>query len=401
MSTDDLQNTIDWLLTPAAIRERCGKIFALAEADELEHFALDLSRLDTTADFVLEVTRHAYPDLEIPYHSRWRHFSAGGVDRWKQLTEQHTKLSGAELARAGIDLVVVSVLLDAGAGDDWSWFEKETDQIYKRSEGLAVASFRAFAAGAFSADPLDAPLRADTEVLKHYSENRLAEIFQITSDNPLAGLQGRTALLQRLGQTVQTQRVGDLLDSLTARADDGQLPAAAILEEVLRAFNSIWPGATLLGERSLGDVWPHSAIGGDGLVPFHKLSQWLSYSLVESLEQSGLQITALDALTGLPEYRNGGLFIDMGVLRPKRDELLTVAQDAGSEAIVEWRALTVILLDQLADRIRTQLGMTPAQLPLARVLEGGSWSAGRRIAKRLRPDTGGPPVRLESTGTVF
>jgi hypothetical protein len=49
-------------------------------------------------------------------------------------------------------------------------------------------------------------------------------------------------------------------------------------------------------------------------VPFHKLSQWLAYSLVEVFEEAGVPVHGLDELTGLPEYRNGGLFLDLGVL---------------------------------------------------------------------------------------
>ena len=67
---------------------------------------------------------------------------------------------------------------------------------------------------------------------------------------------------------------------------------------------------------------------------------------------------------------------------------------------MEWRALTVALLDEIAPLVRGKLGLTAAQLPLAAVLEGGTWSAGRRIAKEKRAD-GGPPVRIISDGSVF
>jgi hypothetical protein len=70
------------------------------------------------------------------------------------------------------------------------------------------------------------------------------------------------------------------------------------------------------------------------------------------------------------------------------------------EAIVEWRAVTVITLDRIADLVRAQLGLTAAQFPLARVLEGGTWAAGRRIAAEKRAG-GGPPLNLVSDGTVF
>ena len=108
----------------------------------------------------------------------------------------------------------------------------------------------------------------------------------------------------------------------------------------------------------------------------------------------------MDALTGLPEYRNGGLFIDLDVLRPKHDAVWNDQHTVDSEVVVEWRALTVILLDKLAERIRAKLNLDSDALPLAKVLEGGSWSAGRRIARERRAN-GGPPLNLLIDGTVF
>jgi hypothetical protein len=137
-----------------------------------------------------------------------------------------------------------------------------------------------------------------------------------------------------------------------------------------------------------------------GLVPFHKLSQWLTYSLIEVFEDAGVAVAGIEALTGLPEYRNGGLFLDLGVLR-LRDRGLAEAELApGHAAVVEWRALTVALLDRIAPPLRARLGRDEAALPLSRLLEGGTWAAGRRIAAERRAD-GGPPLRILSDGTVF
>jgi hypothetical protein len=76
------------------------------------------------------------------------------------------------------------------------------------------------------------------------------------------------------------------------------------------------------------------------------------------------------------------------------------AHDVTSELVVEWRALTVALLDRLAEVIRARLKMDRARLPLAKILQGGTWAAGRLIAKRLRPD-GSPPLTVVGDGTVF
>jgi hypothetical protein len=403
------EEAIAWLRTPAAIRARCGLVLAAGERDRLSHFALDLGRLDPTAGYVIDTIRANYPDLAIPYHSRWRHFSTGGRDRAAAVG---AGLAPGELARTRIDLVVTSVLLDAGAGDAWRYREPATGETYARSEGLAVASLDLFRSGALSADP-KLPLRADAEALVRLDERTLGDAFQVSPDNPLVGLAGRCRLLNRLGEALCAKpeifganrpRIGGLFDHLARQAEDGRLPAPAILAAVLEGLGDIWPGRIELAGKNLGDVGRHPAAASDdltsGLVPFHKLSQWLAYSLIEPLEAAGIEVTGLDQLTALAEYRNGGLLIDMGVLRPKHDSVLGEAHTGGSEVVVEWRALTVALIDRLAARVRAKLDLTPAELPLAKVLEGGTWAAGRKIARELRPG-GGPPLRLVSDGTLF
>jgi hypothetical protein len=225
------------------------------------------------------------------------------------------------------------------------------------------------------------------------------------------GLEGRAALLRALGERVReaptlfgnTGTVGGLNDVLRARSRGGRLPAVSILELVLEALGPIWPPRTQLAGVELGDVWPHRAAGGAGLgaglVPFHKLSQWLSYSLMYPLQAAGIDVTDVDGLTGLAEYRNGGLFVDCGVIVPKHPGVVRDAHAAGSELVVEWRALTIALLDRLAVELRARLGLDAASLPLAKVLEGGTWAAGRRLAAELRQ--GAPPIVVESDGTLF
>jgi Protein of unknown function (DUF1688) len=154
----------------------------------------------------------------------------------------------------------------------------------------------------------------------------------------------------------------------------------------------------------LGDTWRHPAIkrkdATSGLVPLHKLSQWLAYSLIEPIRGAGLQVSEVDALTGLAEYRNGGLFVDFDVIVLRDPAQAAAPHHVGSELIVEWRGLTVALLDLIAPLVREKLGLTAANFPLACVLEGGSWAAGRKIAKQKRAD-GGPPLTVISDGTVF
>ncbi len=408
--TGGIDAAVAYLLTPAAIRERAHSLLRLAEQDALPHFIYRADRLPAAADYVLETIRANYPDLKIPFHSRWRHFSVGGVDRWQRLSTDLAGADAAERARIRFDLAVTSVLLDAGAGAAWRYAEPGGAE-YARSEGLAVASFQLFRAGAFSSDP-QRPWRADAAALAALDERVIADGFQVTAANPLLGLEGRAALMRRLGAALVASptlfgtpgRFGTLFDHLSRSAVGGAIPAGAILDCVLRGLGSIWPGRNVLGGVNLGDVWRHSLARGpdasDGYVPFHKLSQWLAYSLIEPVEEAGLRVVEIDALTGLAEYRNGGFVIDIGLIEPRDPGSGRQPLAAGAEPVVEWRALTVALLDRIAERVRENLAMTAETLPLAKVLEGGTWAAGRRIAAALRPG-GPPPLTIESDGTVF
>jgi hypothetical protein len=376
-----------YLRTPAAIRERAGQVLKYVEDGRSAWWQLDPNGLENAVQATLTVTRQRFPNpAAIPFHSRWRHFEAGGHDRWTKLAPRLASVPKEEVARRRIDLAVVSVLLDAGAGPDWSYREPDTGETYARSEGLGVASFHMFANGAFSRDAKTDPLRVDAERLAALTPMDIAAGFQVKAHNPLLGLEGRAGLLRKLGG-VGLARPGDLFDVV---ATGGEVKAASILAAVLEKLSPIWP-------NPMGDVWPHKAVG---LVPFHKLSQWLSYSLVEPIEGAGLKVVELDALTGLPEYRNGGLLVDAGALRPKQSSLLSKSFKPGDEAIVEWRALTVALLDRIGEHVRAHLGMAAERLPLLKVLEAGTWFAGRRLAAERRPG-GGPPINVESDGTVF
>ncbi len=414
--TTPAQRSVDaevaYLLSARAVRERANALFELGVRDALPTFRVDLGAMDGVVDFVHRVIAERYPSFDVPLHARFRHFEAGGVPRLPRLDAALAGASPTERALAKVDLVVASVLLDAGAGAAWRYVEPGTGLVLARSEGLAVASLDLFLGGALASDGR-AP-RADAAGLDALSGGALAAAFQVGPSNPIVGLEGRLALLRGLARAVRERAEARGGDGARARPSDAvralveQAPCAvtaeSLLGRVLDAFGSIWPGRIALRGTNLGDVWHHPALGPEGstaaLVPFHKLSQWLTYSLVEPLVEVGVAVTDLDGLTGLPEYRNGGLFVDLGVLVPRDTSVLTAAHEAGSPTIVEWRALTVALLDRVADALRGRLGLGRDVLPLAKVLEGGTWAAGRLAASERRPG-GTPPIALASDGTVF
>jgi hypothetical protein len=402
------------LFSTHTTRSRARILLDRARAGRSDHFTVQDEALPKVADLVAQTTRSRYPNLKIPYHSRWRHFEAGGVDRRAWLDE--IRFGASSDAVTLIDLVVVSVLLDAGAGPTWQYKEARTGQVHARSEGLGVASFHAFCGGLFSSDP-NHPLRVDAQALQRLSSMQLAQAFQVTDSNPLVGLDGRVKLLRRLGKALAEQpevfaspaRVGTLYGFMaragmqSSHSATKTIAAHDLLALLLKTLSRIWPSGSVFAAQAVGDCWPHSALGRsdttDGWIPFHKLSQWLTYSLLEPFEWSGMRITGLEQLTGLPEYRNGGLLIDGGVLALRNAEAVKRSHHPSEEFIVEWRALTVALLDELAPLVRKKLTLSEADMPLACVLEGGTWATGRILAQNLRGGT--PPFPIDSDGTIF
>ena len=290
------------LLSAEAVRERCHELLAACERGALPHFVLVPERLAGVADYVADEVRRNYPSLDIPFHSRWRHFEPGGIDRISPLLAGS---DGPERARIRFDLAITSVLLDAGAGAAWRWTEPGTGLELARSEGLGVASLHLFASGALSSDPAH-PLRVDADGLSRVTAETVARAFQVDEANPLAGLAGRAALLRALGGALRASptwfgvapaRPGNLFDALTSNRTAVALGDA--LRAVLQGLGTIWPGRIAVEGVNLGDVWRHSALVRDdathGLVPFHKLSQWLTYSLVEPMLEAGVEVSGIDS----------------------------------------------------------------------------------------------------------
>jgi hypothetical protein len=215
-------------------------------------------------------------------------------------------------------------------------------------------------------------------------------------------------------------------------------------------LSSIWPASrTQIDGVSIGDAWECSdlpksppAQTWESIIPFHKLTQWLCYSIMVPMSKlMHIYFHGSELLTGLPEYRNGGLLIDMGLLSLKQADMERGIQafkqnaqikgqpnmevvplfSTDDDVIVEWRAATVGFLDELLEEVNKQLGLTGSeeQLSLAQMLEAGSWKVcqtsspffgysffnisqgGREIAEVSRPNTKEPPIMILSDGTVF
>lgn len=414
MNAEQLEILV-YLRSCQAIREQSNYLFELACQEKLQNFQIDLTLLEKTADFVLDVINEHYPDGVIPFHSRWRHLEAVNQDKMKSFNQSLSSLSSLERTQVKFDLIIVSVLLDAGAGSQWCYEDQETGKIYQRSEGLALGSWQMFCQGIFSNNP-DFPYQVNAHALRSLTVETLSHGLQVSHTNPLLGLEERVKLLQNLGQVLEelplffgggdNPRPGALVQHFLATRFSGltTISAPEILSTLVKVFGNIWlEGTTIYGVK-LGDVWSHPALEQSPrkipYIPFHKLSLWLTYSLLEPLEEMGLTVVDLEELPGLAEYRNGGLCLDLGLIKVRDPLILTSPHELDSEVIIEWRALTIILLEKIAETLRQKLGKNSQELPLTKILQGGTWSGGRKIALQLRKE-GIPPLQITRYGTVF
>ncbi|KAI8724888.1 hypothetical protein NCS52_00058600 [Fusarium sp. LHS14.1] len=419
-----------YLLSLRAIRDRATIVGDVAKAGKLSHFDLHEEKLDEVVDFVASVIKRDFgPDKfhTIPPHGRWQHFEVGNVPRITSIMDKWEEegCDVTEKTRRLIDLFFVSVLLDAGAGDDWRYKEPASGQVYERSEGIAVASLDMFNDLAFTTDTTPT---VNGNGLKQLDTDKLAKGFQVSDSNPMLGVDSRAALLRSLGQSLLDHpdvfgaegRPGNLVDYLVKTAgESSELDILALWDILQTLLIPIWPkDRTVVGGTAIGDAWPLSTLrtGGqsdaaaDNIQPFHKLTQWLTYSLMVPFQRVlGLKWINADSLTALPEYRNGGLFVDLGVLTLKKETLDRGLEasggelpifEAGDDTIVEWRALTLVLIDKLYTKIQSRMG-DGVQLSMAQLLEAGTWKSGREVAAQRRPKTKSSPIIIKSDGTVF
>ncbi|KAI8888594.1 DUF1688-domain-containing protein [Backusella circina FSU 941] len=434
----------DYLLGLGSVRDRCFKVQEAAVRNRLQHFDLDQSKLEDVVQFVVSIIKRDYDSpSDIPVHGRWRHFDVGNRPRIQNLLHTWSSLGQdtLEQTRKLIDLFVVACLLDIEPYQSWSYTEAMTGRNYKWKDGVAVAVLDMFVNGLFSSDPAQ-PHRVDSETLMNLDKDTIFEGLQVGPNNQLAGLEERVDALINLGTVLQNrtnyfgtgvQRPGNLIDYLlehptTIKTKKGPLISIETLWPVVQEMGEIW--AAELGKGGtlgLGDVWPCATLlsssqgqaspqSTEHMVSFHRLSQWLVYSLIEPMEKLlGATIEGTDQLTPLPDYSNGGLLIDTGflTLKPKDYERgiknyhenallpnqskIEVAPmfELSDPVITEWRALTVAYLDLVAEKVRQTFRLSKKALSLSQLIQGGTSSAGRELAEISRPNTHEPPIVIK------
>ncbi|GAA5814308.1 hypothetical protein MFLAVUS_007802 [Mucor flavus] len=424
----------DFLLGLSSVRERCYKVQEAANRNRLIHFDVDSTKLDDMIQFVVLIIKRDFDSpSDIPVYSRWRHFDIGGNPRLTNLMKSWTALgqSSLEQTRKLIDILVVACLMDMKPCQSYVYTEHATGRVWKRKDGIAVAILDMFLSGTFSSDSSQ-PHRVDSEALSTISYETVSRGLQFSHHNEFTGIAERVELLNHLGLVLQrrkdyfgdaVQRPGNMMDYLldhpnTIKTKKGPLISIETIWPVVQEMGELWASEDGIGGTpGLGDVWPCKAIGTeDNMVSFHKLSQWLVYSLIEPMEKLlGATIEGTDLLTPLPDYCNGGFLIDTGFLTLKTADYdrgirnyhtnsllpsqpkVEVAPmfDMSDPVVTEWRALTIAYLDVVAERVRQSFRLSKKLLSLSQLIQGGTWSAGRELAEISRPNTHEPPIVIK------
>ncbi len=396
----------DELFSVHSIRIKCHQIFDLT-LENKTNFKLNLHKLDDVAQLVCQVILKHYPQLNIPFHSLWSHFYSNKSNKMQEFSEKTENYSHKEIIKAKLTLIIMNALLEGPSGIRWRY--KIDKKEYTRAEGQSMACFRMFMDGFFS-NHVNKPLRVDGQKLKNITLDNLQKEFQSGENNLLIGMEERLKTLHNLGNLLENNHeyfgnnqghLGNLLDYILEISScyNNTLSCANIFKIMHGAFGSLLYNYATYEGMNLGDVWHYQPFGNNlsAFIPFHKRLQWITYSILEPLTEQGLSISKISELTGLAEYRNGGLMLDSGLLELKDHQLADLTHTLDSEVIIEWRALTIILLDKLAKIVAQKLGKTMVEFPLARVLEGGTWLAGRELAQKLREDASAP-LKVQNFG---
>ncbi|KAI8988195.1 hypothetical protein BDF20DRAFT_310633 [Mycotypha africana] len=454
MTTQSLTNSNnmnvneEYLLSLRAVRERCFKVQEAAVRNKLQHFDIDTSKLQDIVQFVISIIKRDFDDpSKIPTHGRWRHFDADGYPRVQTLINSWASLGidKTEQTRRVLDLMVVAVILDLNPSHNYSYQEASSGRLYKKKEGIAIAILEMYMKGLFSANP-DQPHRVDSNAIMALQITDLLAGFKGTSET-LNDLEERFKLLKHLGHKLQhcsdyfrnnedqAFRPGNMLDYIlnhptTITTKKGPLILLETIWPIILEIGELWSvpqtdpesnsdGATL----TLGDVWSCPIIScADQMVPFHKFSQWMLYSLIEPMEKMlGAMIEGTEQLTPLPDYANGGLLIDTGFITLKASDFdrgiknhkensllqgqpkmeITPMFDISDPVITEWRALTIAYLDLVAERVRSVMNLNRRSLTLSQLMEGGTTSAGKELAEISRPNTQEPPIIIKCDGVLI
>ncbi|WP_068083400.1 DUF1688 family protein [Polycladidibacter stylochi] len=374
-----------YLLTPAAVRAQSQKLFELACQNTLSHSRLEKEKLAPLADKLIQLMQEKAQDGAIGPLTCWRDFECGALDRWGLIAGGRGFEAPEEMAYAAIDLAVVTSLFATEPNQHWQYDAPLSGETLQGREAMANAVLNMFTSGAFSAKAED-PLRVDAEILMALQDEEVTQSLQLTSRNALEGFKERTRRLRALGEALAMRgdlfeqggdiRPGFLFHHLQEIAQEAPLTAAKLLDLLQEGISPVWKNAPTMDGVNLGDTAKHSMLGKEGdpaqLVPLHCQMQWMTNSIIEALMWIGFEVQNWNTLTACTNLRCVETFLQAGVLTQSLNDCEATPLAFDDESLVELRALSIILVEELAVIICQKLELTREQLPLpciASVLE--------------------------------
>ncbi len=399
------------LRTTEAVRDRCRQVLAWTRAGHSPWFEVDDAALESAAQQVAALTGPQRAGRDGPIANCWRRFSAGGVDRRAWLERLLAAEPPDQRTHARIDLALVCETLGEAPDSHWSYTEAATGRVLTGREGLAVAAWHAFTAGLFSSDP-QRPLQADAAGLRGVVAAPLGRVLQAGASFPPQDLHARALALRRLGEVLSEQpevfgaagRPSGLFDSVISPYGFAVPPTADvrahdILSQLLMTLSGLTPGGAQVGGVPLGDCWRHPAAQGPGAsqgwLPLHAGMQTITGALLEPFEWAGVQVRDRSDLTAPADADHGNLLLDTQVLRLRDPRSAQTVWSRAEAIVIEWRALTVALLDELAPRVQRHLAAGDTRRGVAALLTGRLEPVARALAL-LRPK-GRPVLRVRDT----
>ncbi|MCB2055229.1 MAG: DUF1688 family protein [Geminicoccaceae bacterium] len=330
-----------------AVRERCWAVLARVERGASRHFELDARPVPAEAENLARLI--ARDGVVMP--TGWGHLHHTADPTGGALFALHGRLGGTsahERARCGFDLAAL-------------WATLHLDFARPSRAGLSLEEVtRLVAAGRFASD--DATPCADAEGLRRFAG----------TEAPSAEVGSR---LTTLASTLDAHpdffsapgRFGGLLDRLPTGDDPATIDARTVFAATEPLTPALARGGVRIAGRETGDVRRLEGIAPNrehaGLVPLHAARQQLVLDLSDPLAEAGVTMVNLQALTASATAASCDHMLTLGLVVPRHAAVGRLVHPMGSDIAVELRALTVALVDRLADRVRQTLDIEAGRLP--------------------------------------
>ena len=279
----------------------------------------------------------------------------------------------------------------------------ETNTKHSRSEGIAIAIYDMFVSGFFSSS-IKNKYQVNSSILTYLRFRIFSEKFQNTINNSIIGIKNRHSLLINLGKTLKKNKLSRPSDFFDKYNINDTISVKELWNFIVNDFKDIWNIYNKDDKETIGDIWTHPylkipCIEKSELMPFHKISQWIIYSLIDVIKNYGnYKITDTMILSALPEYRNAGLLLEYQVITPKNRLAFSKIYTIKDTFVVELRGLTIAILEYLLNDINSERSIEE-KYSMSEFLENGSWSLGREIA--YKKNNGDLPINLILEGNYF